>query len=120
MIKMAREYRAVFKDGGINHYSNGSLALFDAKVLSRTWKSSCKVQEQHGSRWYTIAEAVGGELVYKGKVNDYYILPVDPTYGQPTGDVETRSMTKAEAILLQTTHGFVFDNYVAAMYRAMD
>lgn len=112
------DYRIYFLD--LENLSSdepdGYTALIKAKAFSPDY-GRIAVKEKHGSRWYTIAEAVNGEFTFRGKERDYYILPID-RYGQPSGQVNTKAMTKAEAILLKAAHGYVFDSYAAALHRA--
>lgn len=81
--------------------------------------TTAKILEKHGSRWYTLGECKEGKLIPKGKVKDYFILPIDQ-YGQPNGNVEVEPLTKIEAIWKKDSGVFIFDNYSSAMYRAMD
>ena len=116
---MELKYKVVYFDSNActsTDHETGYTALVEAKALSPVY-GRCKVVERHGSRWYTIATAENGNLTATGKRKDYYILPTD-RYGQPTGMVNTVCLHKAEAMILQRTHGYVFDSYVAACYRA--
>ena len=51
---------------------------------------------------------------------DYYVLTMDPVYGQPTGNVETVQMTPYEAYEYAVEHAYIYDDYAQAMARAMD
>lgn len=50
---------------------------------------------------------------------EYYYLPVD-CYGQPRGDVYPVELTEAEADQWRRMGRYLFDDYRAALYRAMD
>ncbi len=101
-------------------HDDGYHALICAKAFAPTYGPT-RVAEKHGKRWLTIATFdTNGNMVCSGKKKDYYVLPVDSYYHQPTGMIETVPMYKAEAIFLQRVHGFVFDDYVSACYRADD
>ena len=51
---------------------------------------------------------------------DYYVLTMDSTYGQPTGNVETVEMTPYQAYEYTQKHAYIYDDYAQAMARAMD
>ena len=51
---------------------------------------------------------------------EYYVLTMDPVYGQPDGNVETVEMTPYEAYEYSEDHAYIYDNYATAMARAMD
>lgn len=51
---------------------------------------------------------------------DYYVLTMDPVYGQPTGNVKTIEMTPYEAYEYAQKHAYIYDDYAQAMARAMD
>lgn len=52
-------------------------------------------------------------------MKEYFILPTD-LYGQPNGDVRPHWMTKEEYEECRKTEPYVYDNFNAAWYRAMD
>lgn len=51
---------------------------------------------------------------------EYYVLTIDPNYNQPTGNVETVMMTPYRAYEYQQKNTYIYDDYAAAMARAMD
>lgn len=119
MIK-ERKGRIVMPDGQYDDCCPSTYhCIHFAISLSLLYEGKFKVQEQHGTRWFTIMEVTNGKIKHTSKKKDYYILPTDQ-YGQPSGYVETRPMTRAEAIEMSVHQGFVFESYIAACYRAMD
>lgn len=51
---------------------------------------------------------------------EFYVLTMDETYGQPTGNVETVMMTPYRAYEYQQKNTYIYDDYATAMARAMD
>lgn len=76
------------------------------------------VKELRGSRWFTILEGTNLILRSKGKLKDYYHLPVDQ-YGHPTGTIVTVPLYRDE-YLVHKENGYWFEDYISAVYRAMD
>lgn len=115
---MTKEYRIYLKEN--NTYADecdGYSAITKARIMSRVY-GNISVKEKRESRWVCIAEAVDGKLVFKGRIKDYYVLPVDQ-YGQPDGNINTTPMTYGEYLLRRRTE-YVFSSYLAALYRAQD
>ena len=54
------------------------------------------------------------------KEQEFYVLTMDETYGQPTGNVERVTMTPYKAYEYSKQHGYIYDDYAQAMAHAMD
>ena len=100
--------------------NNLQTAVDVAVEHAKMYHVSMEIREVKGNRTYFICDITpAGKYVFQGKEKEYYYLPVDQ-YNQPSGYVNTWTMTKGEYLVRKACGCRIYDSYMAALARAMD